>query len=80
MLSPFSDFGFENALNHLYFICTRLYTSFFISTPHTYFIVLLEEDERYAWFQQDGATAHMAKKPMDVLTEFFEDRIILKGT
>ncbi len=30
-------------------------------------------------FKQDGATAHMAKKTMDVLTEFFEDRIILKG-
>ncbi len=44
------------------------------------FIALLEEDERYTWFQQDGATAHTAKKIMDVLTEFFEDRIISKGT
>ncbi len=35
------------------------------------FIALLEEDERYAWFQQDGATAHTAKKTMDVLTKFF---------
>ncbi len=25
-------------------------------------IALREEDERYTWFQQDGATAHMAKK------------------
>ncbi len=40
------------------------------------FIALLEEDERYASFQQDGATAHTAKKTMDVLTEFFEDQII----
>ncbi len=40
------------------------------------FIALFEEDERYTWFQQDGTTAHTAKKTMDVLTEFFEDRII----
>ncbi len=44
------------------------------------FFALLEEDERYAWFQQDGATAHMAEKTMDGLTEFFEDRIISKVT
>ncbi len=29
-----------------------------------YFIVLLEEDEWYAWFQQYGATAHMVEKMM----------------
>ncbi len=28
MLSPFSDFGFENGLNRLYFVRTWLYTSF----------------------------------------------------
>ncbi len=44
------------------------------------FIALLEEDKPYNWFQQYGATAHMAKKTTDVLTEFFEDRIISKGT
>ncbi len=43
------------------------------------FIVLLKEDERYAWFQQDGATAHIEEKTMDVLTKFFEDRTIYKG-
>ncbi len=43
------------------------------------FIALLEENERYAWFQQDGATAHTAKKTTDVLTEFFDDWIISKG-
>lgn len=43
------------------------------------FIALLEEDERYAWFQQDGAPAHTAGKTMKVLAEFFEDRVISKG-
>ncbi len=42
------------------------------------FIVLFKEDERHAWFQQDGATAHMLEKTMDVLAKFFEDRIISK--
>ncbi len=35
MLS-FSDFGFENGLNRLYFVCTRLYTYFFVFTPPTF--------------------------------------------
>ncbi len=43
------------------------------------FIALCEEDERYAWFHQEGATAHMVEIMMDVLTKFFEDRIISKG-
>ncbi len=43
------------------------------------FIALLEEDEWYARFQQDGATAHMAEKTMNVIAKFFEDRIISKG-
>ncbi len=34
--SPFSDLGFESGLNRLYFVCTRLYTSFFVSTPLTF--------------------------------------------
>ncbi len=33
---PFSDFGFENELNRLYFVCTRLYTYFFVCTPLTF--------------------------------------------
>ncbi len=37
------------------------------------FIVLLEEDEHYASFQQDRTTAHMAEK-----TKFCEHRIIPK--
>ncbi len=41
--------------------------------------MLLEEDTWYAWFLQDGATAHKAEKTMDVLARFFEDKIITKG-
>ncbi len=33
---PFSDLGFENGVNRLYFVCTRLYTSFFVCTPLTF--------------------------------------------
>ncbi len=44
-----------------------------------YFIALLKEDEWYAWFQQDGATAHIAEKMMDILANFFKDRIISEG-
>ncbi len=43
------------------------------------FVAFLEEDERYAWFQQDGATAHTAEKTMDILAKFFKNRIITKG-
>ncbi len=32
----FSDLGFENGLNRLYFVCTRLYSSFFVCTPLTF--------------------------------------------
>ncbi len=42
-------------------------------------IAFLEEDEWYAWFQQDEAAAHMAEKTMDVLAEFFKDWITFKG-
>ncbi len=40
MLSPFSDFGFENRLIRLYFVCTWLYTAFFICTPLTFLPLL----------------------------------------
>ncbi len=33
---PFSDLGFENGLNRLYFVCTLLYISFFVCTPLTF--------------------------------------------
>ncbi len=33
---PFSDLGFQNELNRLYFVCTRLYMSFFVCTPLTF--------------------------------------------
>ncbi len=37
---PFSDLGYENGLNRLYFVCTRLYTSFFVCTPLTFLPLL----------------------------------------
>ncbi len=37
---PFSDFGFENGLNCLYFVCTQLYTSSFVRTPLTFLPLL----------------------------------------
>ncbi|GFT32981.1 uncharacterized protein TNCV_149631 [Trichonephila clavipes] len=40
--------------------------------------MLAEIDERYAWLQQDGATCHMLRDSMKVLTEFFDDRVISK--
>ncbi len=42
------------------------------------FIALLEEDELYAWFLQDGATAHMAEKPIDVSQIFRRKDYILR--
>ncbi len=33
---PFTDLGFENGLNRLYFVCTRLHTSFFVCTLLTF--------------------------------------------
>ncbi len=38
MLSPFSEFGFGNGLNRLYFVSTWLYTSFFVCTLHTFYL------------------------------------------
>lgn len=40
------------------------------------FVALLEEDERFAYFQQDGARAHVSVETMEFLREFFGDRII----
>ncbi|GFR13822.1 transposable element Tc3 transposase [Trichonephila clavata] len=43
------------------------------------FVSLLNSEERYAWLQQDGATWHTSREKMEVLTEFFNDRVISKG-
>ena len=41
------------------------------------FIAQLTEDEiEYAWFQQDGASAHTANVSLNFLEQFFADRII----
>lgn len=45
----------------------------------TQFIALLEEDERYCWLQQDGATCHTSNETMRFLREFFGERLISKG-
>ena len=44
----------------------------------TKFIALLDEDERYCWFQRDGATCHTSNETMAFLWEFFADRLISK--
>ncbi len=36
------------------------------------FIMLLEEGERYAWFQQDGATAHIVEKTDGCFSQIFQ--------
>ncbi|GFU22338.1 hypothetical protein TNCV_567971 [Trichonephila clavipes] len=43
---------------------------------NTEFISGLNSDERYAWLKQEGATCHTSQNSMEVLTEFFEDRVI----
>jgi hypothetical protein len=44
------------------------------------FIGLLEEDEIiYSWFQQDGATAHIANNSMKLLNEIFGELVISKS-
>ncbi|GFT09712.1 DUF4817 domain-containing protein [Trichonephila clavipes] len=43
------------------------------------FLFLLKCDERYAWSQQVGATCHTSLDSMEVLTDFFDDRVISKG-
>ncbi len=37
--------------------------------------MLLEETDRYCWFQQDNARAHVAKDTMAALKSFFDDRL-----
>ncbi len=37
---------------------------------------LLREDERYIYFQQDGARTHMSEKNMEFLCKFFNDRLV----
>lgn len=43
------------------------------------FVALLEFDERDSWFQQDSATCHTSNETMDMLREFFGDRLITKN-
>jgi hypothetical protein len=43
------------------------------------FISLLNEEERFCWLQQDGTTSHTASSTMEMLKEFFDDRIISKN-
>ena len=40
------------------------------------FTKIEEEDIGNIWFQQDGATCHLAEATLDVLRPVFEDRII----
>jgi hypothetical protein len=40
------------------------------------FISLLNEEERFCWLQQDGATSHNANSTAEMLKQFFDDRII----
>lgn len=42
-------------------------------------VVLLEEDERACWFQQDGVTCHSSYEITDLLERFILDRLIGKG-
>jgi hypothetical protein len=43
------------------------------------FISLLNKEERFCWLQQDGATSHTANSTMEILKQFFDDRIISKN-
>jgi hypothetical protein len=43
------------------------------------FISLLNEEERFCWLQQDGATSHTANSTMEMLMQFSDDRIISKN-
>ncbi|GBN51466.1 hypothetical protein AVEN_22089-1 [Araneus ventricosus] len=36
-------------------------------------------DERYCWFQQDGATCHISNNTIHLLNEFFDQRIVSRG-
>jgi hypothetical protein len=54
-------------------------------TPEKYqeiimqFISLLNEEECFYWLQQDDATLHTANSTMEMLKQFFDDRIISKN-
>ena len=37
---------------------------------------MTSDEINYSWFQQDGATAHTSGRSIDLLKEFFGDRII----
>jgi hypothetical protein len=39
----------------------------------------LNEEECFFWLQQDGATSHTANSTMEMLKQFFDDRIISKN-
>jgi hypothetical protein len=43
------------------------------------FVALLNEDERYSWHQQDGATCHTSDETMTPLKQFLDDRVISKN-
>jgi hypothetical protein len=43
------------------------------------FISFLNEEERFCWLQQDGATSHTANSTTEMLKQFFDDRIISKN-
>jgi cyanophycinase-like exopeptidase len=40
------------------------------------FISLLNEEERFCWLQQDGATSHTAILTMEMIKQFFDERMI----
>ncbi len=40
---------------------------------------LRNEDERYIYFQQDGARAHMSEQTMEFFREFFNERLVSVG-
>jgi hypothetical protein len=40
------------------------------------FISLLNEEERFCWLQQDGPTWHTANSTMEILKQFFDERVI----
>jgi hypothetical protein len=43
------------------------------------FISLLNEEERFCWLQQDGATLHTANSTMEMIKQLFDDRITSKN-
>jgi hypothetical protein len=43
------------------------------------FIAFLKVEERNCWFQKDSATAHTAASTMEILLEFFSEKLISKG-